>query len=240
MIRGILIDYGGTIDTNGKHWANVIWEAYVNAEVAIDKAQFMEAYAYGEKALAINPIIQPEHTFYDVLRLKLRQQFNFLGIPATLDQKIEEIASICMDLVKETIALAKPTLSMLSATYPMVLVSNFYGNIHAVLADLGILGYFTDIVESAVVGIRKPDPGIYRLGVERIGLKAEECVVIGDSYKKDIVSGKTVGCKTIWIDVEGFEEDLLGAGTGAADIQITDFAQVPASILALNSIQTSS
>lgn len=235
MIKGVLIDYGGTIDTNGRHWANVIWEAYIAAEVTVDKDEFMRAYAFGEKALAIHPIIQVQHTFYEVLCLKFRQQFDFLRIPATLDYKIEEIAGICMELVKRCTSLAKPTLAALSATYPMVLVSNFYGNIHAVLADLGLLDYFVTIVESAVVGVRKPDPAIYRLGVEQIGLKAAACVVIGDSFKKDIVPGKAVGCKTIWMNVEGLAEDLIEAEADTADIQITDFAQIPTSILALSS-----
>lgn len=235
MIKGILIDYGGTIDTNGRHWANVIWDAYVRAQVVVDKAEFLQAYAFGEKALAIHPIIEPQHTFYEVLCLKLRQQFNFLQIPAVLDNKITEIAGICMELVKKSISLAKPILADLSARYPMVLVSNFYGNIHAVLADLEILDYFRTIVESAVVGVRKPDPAIYRLGVEQIGLDAGDCVVIGDSLKKDILPGKAVGCKTIWMNVEGFAEDLLHAETETADIQVTDFAQIPAGILTLSS-----
>ncbi len=27
-VKGILFDYGGTIDSNGMHWAEVIWMAY--------------------------------------------------------------------------------------------------------------------------------------------------------------------------------------------------------------------
>ena len=27
-IQGIVFDYGGTIDSNGLHWAEVIWQAY--------------------------------------------------------------------------------------------------------------------------------------------------------------------------------------------------------------------
>jgi len=231
MIKGILIDYGGTIDTNGRHWANVIWEAYVKAGVKVEKERFMQAYAYGEKSLAIHPIIKPSHTFNDVLELKLKQQFEFLDINA--EDKIKVITATCMDVVQKTVRQAENTLTLLAAEYPLVLVSNFYGNIQAVLRDLQLDHFFKAIVESAVVGIRKPDAGIYKLGVERIGLKAEECVVIGDSYKKDILPGKEAGCKTIWINVDGFAEDLENAVSGVADLQITDFAQIPASIAKL-------
>ncbi|QNL48290.1 HAD family hydrolase [Olivibacter sp. SDN3] len=233
MVKGVLIDYGGTIDTNGRHWANVIWEAYKNTKLDVEKEQFLLAYAHGERSLAIQPIIKPFHTFDDVLRLKIAKQFDFLKLDEQYQDKIDEIASICMELVLKTINHAKPILEVLAERYPLVLVSNFYGNIHAVLNDLNIIHYFSDIVESAVVGVRKPNPEIYQLGVERIGLLAQDCVVVGDSFKKDIVPGKAIGCQTIWINVEGIEEDFNEAETTAADIQITDFDQIPAALIAL-------
>ena len=69
----------------------------------------------------------------------------------------------------------------------MVLVSNFYGNIHQVLNEFDLDGLFDSIIESAVVGVRKPDPAIFTLGVKALGMAAEDTVVVGDSYTKDIV-----------------------------------------------------
>ena len=51
-IKGIILDYGGTLDSEGRHWSEVLWEAYVRSEVAVDKAQFREAYVYAERELA--------------------------------------------------------------------------------------------------------------------------------------------------------------------------------------------
>ena len=59
-------------------------------------------------------------------------------------------------------------LDELHKRYPMALVSNFYGNIACVLREFGLEKFFLDIVESAVVGIRKPDPKIFTLGVEAL------------------------------------------------------------------------
>jgi haloacid dehalogenase superfamily, subfamily IA, variant 3 with third motif having DD or ED/haloacid dehalogenase superfamily, subfamily IA, variant 1 with third motif having Dx(3-4)D or Dx(3-4)E len=89
----------------------------------------------------------------------------------------------------------------------MVLVSNFYGNVNAVLKDFGIFDCFDTVVESAVVGIRKPDPKIFELGVNELNLPADEVVVIGDSYSKDIVPATKIGCKTIWLKGLGWEKD---------------------------------
>ena len=39
-VKGILFDYGGTIDSNGMHWAEVIWMAYEALEVPVSTAVF--------------------------------------------------------------------------------------------------------------------------------------------------------------------------------------------------------
>jgi len=63
-VRGIIFDYGGTIDSNGVHWAEVIWQAYQAENIPITKEQFREAYIYGERTLGKNPIIQPHIRFW--------------------------------------------------------------------------------------------------------------------------------------------------------------------------------
>ncbi|MBP3590718.1 MAG: HAD family hydrolase [Muribaculaceae bacterium] len=95
----------------------------------------------------------------------------------------------------------------LAAEYPLVLVSNFYGNVEAVLEDFDLRRYFRTIVESAVVGVRKPDPKIFALGVEALGLRPQEVLVVGDSYKKDIVPAESLGCRVAWIKGKGWTAD---------------------------------
>ena len=110
----------------------------------------------------------------------------------------------------------------------MVLVTNFYGNIQSVLRDFR-LDFFKEIVESSRVGVRKPDPRIYELGVDRLGMDAKEIVVVGDSYDKDIIPAKAIGCKTVWLQGEGWgkaPEDV-----SAADAVITSIARLPQILL---------
>ena len=236
MIKGILFDYGGTIDTNGLHWANVLWESYQNNQVNVDREAFSGAYKYGERALAIKPIIEPQHVFYDVLFLKIQQQFSFLKENGfSLDETaIESIARECDLFARTNVEKAAPVLAQLAQKYPLVMVSNFYGNINHVLQDFGIGSYFQAVVESAVVGVRKPDPQIYQLGVDALGLAPEECVVIGDSYSKDIQPARSLGCKTIWLNVKEWEDaGETKMEVSDADVEITDFAQIADTITIL-------
>lgn len=213
-IKGIIFDYGGTIDSRGVHWSEIIWDGYRHCGVDITKEEFREAYVYAERELARTRHIFPHHNFYDLLLIKMRIEIQYLVdknlLPsAAVEQYAAPIAEYCYNAAKDSIEEARDTLERLSKKYPMVLVSNFYGNVEAVLNDFDLRKYFRDIIESAVVGVRKPDPQIFRLGVESLAMKPEEVVVIGDSLKKDILPAESIGCHTFWIKGKGWtpEED---------------------------------
>ena len=84
----------------------------------------------------------------------------------------------------------------------MMLVSNFYGNIDEVLRDYGIRHLFKGIIESAVVGVRKPNPTLFKLGVDALELEPEEVLVVGDSLRKDIEPAEKLGCQVLWLKVK--------------------------------------
>ena len=254
-IKGIIFDYGGTLDTRGDHWSEVLWQGYehfgigvaddeeVEPGVSIHKQSFRDAYVYGERALAVNPIVTPDFHFEDILREKLILELNFLAGKELLETGKDdaekqaklgnfgkdseasseslflslsdsEIHQIAADMARyinaKTLALLNENRQVLEhlkqAGYPMVLVSNFYGNINQVLKDAGIDGYFKDVIESAVVGVRKPNPAIFALGVCALDLPASQVLVVGDTYDKDIIPAHKLGCHTLWIKGLQWEE----------------------------------
>ncbi len=204
-IKGIIFDYGGTLDSRGVHWSEVLWQGWQRAEVPATYEQFREAYVHTERALAKSPIIAPGDNFLTLLRKKVKIELEFLDLYTP--ERCEAVAQYCYAAARECIEEARPVLDALSAKYPMVLVSNFYGNVSSVLADFDLLRYFPKIIESAVVGVRKPDPAIFQLGVDALGLPSEEVLVVGDSLKKDILPAESIGCRTAWIKGKGWTAD---------------------------------
>ena len=203
MIKGYIFDYGGTLDTGGHHWGKVIWHAYERQQVPVSEAQFREAYVHGERTLGKNPIIQPDFTFRQTLEKKLQLQLEFLHQEYYLSPLLDDLYSRTQAETRKS----REVLLRLKEQYPMVLVSNFYGNIQTVLSEFGLDGVFSQIIESAVVGVRKPDPRIFSLGVEALGQKPDEVVVVGDSIDKDIVPARQAGCHTVWFRGEGWTDD---------------------------------
>ena len=211
-LKGVIFDYGGTIDSRGVHWSEVIWDGYCDAGVGVSKEQFRECYVHAERELAKVRHILPHHNFHDLLLIKMRIELGYLAAQGLLDESLIEphatrIALYCYQAARSSVEEARPVLEALHARYPMVLVSNFYGNVESVLADFDLRRYFGSIIESAVVGVRKPDPRIFQLGVDALGLKPDEVLVIGDSYKKDIVPAESIGCHVAWIKGKGWTAD---------------------------------
>ena len=203
MTAGYIFDYGGTLDTGGQHWGQVLWHAYERHQVPVTEVQFREAYVYAERTLGRNPVIRPDFTFRQTLETKLRLQQEYLKVEN--EKYWQTILDDLYERTKTMTAQSREVLLQLKDHgLPMVLVSNFYGNMHTVLHEFGFDGLFHKVIESAVVGIRKPDPRIFLLGVEALGLKPEEVTVVGDSLDKDIMPAHEAGCQTIWLRGEGW------------------------------------
>lgn len=228
-IEGVLFDYGGTLDSNGQHWGEIIWQLYQKAGLKIEREVFNAAYVYAERKMATSRLILPTFNFQEVLQTKVEAQFEYLQQQG-ISLSRELITAIAWDgyfLASEHVKKAKEVLDMLRGQIPMVMVSNFYGNLSAVLEDFGLLDYFDSIVESAVVGVRKPDPAIYNLGVAALGLPPDRCLVIGDSFAKDIIPAKACGCQTVWFKGAAWSGDEEAeTGPVEADHVIYDIAEL--------------
>ena len=210
MIKGYIFDYGGTLDTGGQHWGKVIWHAYERQQVPVSEAEFRDAYVHAERTLGKNPIIKPDFTFKRTLEEKIHLQMEFLREERSVECGVRYQQAVVDDLYQltcEETARSREVLLQLKKQYPMVLVSNFYGNIATVLKEFKLDGIFDTIIESAVVGVRKPDPKIFTLGVEALKMQPDEVVVVGDSMDKDIIPASKAGCHTVWFKGEGWTDD---------------------------------
>ena len=213
-IKGYIFDYGATLDTPGHHWGKILWHNYEKAKVPVSEEQFREAYVHAERTLGKENIISADTTFRDTLDIKIKMQLDYLADHDML--KGEEVLrvkeyheAILHDSYLQTLRTIEHSKEVLKHLqdngYPMVLVSNFYGNVETVLREMGLDSFFTKVIESAQVGIRKPDPRIYALGVEALNLPAEQILVVGDGFDKDILPAQSLGCKTAWIKGEAWK-----------------------------------
>ncbi|MBJ9956848.1 HAD family hydrolase [Acinetobacter courvalinii] len=83
---------------------------------------------------------------------------------------------------------------------------------------LGLTEFFSSIIISEAVGIRKPDPAIFLLSCQQLDVHPQDCIFVGDNELADIQGAKTVGMKTIF-----FHPDLRISSL-IADANLHDYA----------------
>lgn len=88
----------------------------------------------------------------------------------------------------------------LAAKYPLVVVSNGFVEVQYYKIDhSGLKDCFEHVVLSEEVGIQKPQRGIFDEALRRLGMSADEVLMIGDSYSSDIQGAKGAGIDQLYI-----------------------------------------
>jgi putative hydrolase of the HAD superfamily len=89
-----------------------------------------------------------------------------------------------------------------------------------VLATAAVLGYFETVVASGTERVAKPDPRIFQRGVDRLKVKPEETLYVGDKPNTDVRAAERAGLRGLWLHRDG-------TGFGEDPPEITSLAEVP-------------
>lgn len=79
-------------------------------------------------------------------------------------------------------------------------ISNSNGSVQLALERAGLAAHFDFVIDSTVVGVTKPDPRIFTLGLEAAGVPPSETVYVGDSYFVDVVAAREAGLGAVLFD----------------------------------------
>ena len=84
--------------------------------------------------------------------------------------------------------------------YRLGVVSNAEGRVERDLNAAGYDGLFETIVDSSIVGFEKPDPAIFRIALERLGVVAQGTVFLGDVPAVDVAGARAAGIAAVLLD----------------------------------------
>jgi HAD superfamily hydrolase (TIGR01509 family) len=79
-------------------------------------------------------------------------------------------------------------------------ISNSNGSVRRALEIAGLADDLAFVIDSTVVGVAKPDPRIFALGLEATGTAPAETLYVGDSYFVDVVGARRVGWQSVLFD----------------------------------------
>lgn len=98
------------------------------------------------------------------------------------------------------------------------------------VAEYGLTPYMECVITSAGTGIRKPDPAIFRLAEQELGLKPEALAYVGDTLSRDVRGVRAAGWR-LAIQIYSPSAARRDAGLAEqgyrADYNISDLMQIP-------------
>lgn len=115
----------------------------------------------------------------------------------------------------EPLPWAASGLAALAATgLPIVVVSNADGTVAEMLAAIGLCQVgpgpgveLTAVVDSGAAGVAKPDPAIFRLALDMVGVEPARAVHVGDAYQYDVRGARAAGVHPVLMDPLGIRTD---------------------------------
>lgn len=89
------------------------------------------------------------------------------------------------------------------AGIPMVAVSNWDERLGPLLRGLELDGFFEAVIVSKELGFHKPSPRIFEAALERLRLRPEEVLHVGDSMEEDVLGALGAGMQAVLMDRRG-------------------------------------
>ncbi len=87
--------------------------------------------------------------------------------------------------------------------YRLGIVSNWDTRLRGIAEGLGLTAMVDAVIISAEAGVRKPNPGIFELALERVGARPEESMHVGDLVEEDVEGARRAGVRPVLMDREG-------------------------------------
>jgi 2-haloacid dehalogenase len=93
-----------------------------------------------------------------------------------------------------------------------------------VVSNAGLRGLIADVLSVDAVKVFKPDPRVYRLAVDRLGVPAQAIGFVSSNCW-DAIGAKAFGFRTFWVNRLGAPVDAMGV---APDHELRSLAELPA------------
>lgn len=87
--------------------------------------------------------------------------------------------------------------------YRLGVISNSNGSVRSILEETGLARRLDFVLDSAVVGVEKPDPRIFTMALEEAKVSPAEAAYIGDLYSVDVLGSRGVGMDAVLLDPGG-------------------------------------
>ncbi len=198
MIRAVIFDMFETLITH--YNSPLYFGAQMAKDAGISENQFQSLWHSTEYDRSVGKV-----TLEEVLEMILRENQCYC------DKLVRDIASKRTAVKEECFRHLHPEILPMLAElkergYLVGLISNCFSEEADVIRKSVLFPYFDTVMLSYEQGVQKPDAEIYRRCMQKLSVKAEECLYIGDGGSSELEAAEALGMNTaqaVWYLKEG-------------------------------------
>lgn len=194
-ISDIFFDLDHTLWDFERNSALTFQKIFTEAEIEVSLSKFLEVYVPLNlafwKLYRENKINKP-----DLRYQRLKTTFDAIGYEIK-DEVInilsaEYITNLAAynNLLPNTVEI----LDYLKPKYKLHIITNGFEEVQTrKLVNSNISGYFNQVINSEMAGVKKPNPEIFELALHKANTRADRSLMVGDNIEADILGAKAVG-----------------------------------------------
>ncbi len=142
----------------------------------------------------------------------MRETHPFADVLARLDvtpEAADEVVSLRRDVTRQGLVPVDGVVETITALrgrgLKIGLITVCSEDVPLLWEETPFHGLFDAEVFSATCGLRKPDPRIYRLALDQLGVEPEQAVFVGDGANDELAGAERVGMTAVGVDSPGGE-----------------------------------
>jgi putative hydrolase of the HAD superfamily len=227
-IRAVLFDLGGTLvdEREFTDWVDLARELYVD----LQPDDLAHAYAETERRDDVDPaVFEGRARVVEFWRRVLSLAAGREVEPATAERFWDRVHAAQSERNLPVFSDVRRCLDALRADrrrLGIVSNSSSEASVRRILDRAGILDPFERIVSSGTEGVAKPNPEIFLRAVQRLGVRPDEALYVGNLPRTDAAAATGAGLHAAWLN-------RAGTGLGEVPNEITSLLEVPLVVRAL-------
>ena len=194
--KAILFDFGGTLDADGIPWKERFYPIYREEGIDWDFPTFGRLFGASDDSLNDEKLDEVNYAatlLEQVSRVLRRGDREDARLARRIAERFHVDSLRCLER-------NRALLEELSARYRLGIVSNFYGNLEFLCREIGYRKFFATVIDSARVGMSKPQPAIFQAAVSQLGCLPEQVVFVGDNPLRDMAPAKALAMPHVWLN----------------------------------------
>lgn len=202
LVSDVFFDLDHTLWDFERNSALTFREIFQDNNINLALSDFLQVYI--PVNLSYWKLYREERITKNQLRYeRLKLSFDTLSYPISdsLIHKLSEAYILRLSSHNNLLPNTVEILEYLRPKYKLHIITNGFEEIqNKKMRNANIMDYFDQIINSEMAGVKKPNPIIFELALEKAQVLPNKAIMIGDSLEADIIGARAVGLHTLHLN----------------------------------------